>query len=41
MTTLAVVRTAEGLDAFGGDPVWVVILKAVAIFVLLLLLTRN
>ncbi len=33
------VPTAEGLDAFGGDPVWVVILKAVMIFLVLVLLT--
>jgi NADH-quinone oxidoreductase subunit H len=39
MMPSAMVRTADGLDAFGNDPVWVVILKAVAIFVVLVLLT--
>ncbi len=31
--------TAEGLSAFGKDPVWLVIVKAVLIFVVLVLLT--
>ncbi len=31
--------TARGLSAFGHDPVWLVILKAVVIFVILVLLT--
>ncbi|MEP6814787.1 MAG: NADH-quinone oxidoreductase subunit H, partial [Marmoricola sp.] len=31
--------TARGLSAFGNDPVWLVILKAVIIFVVLVLLT--
>src|SRR5688572_13579354 len=33
------VRTADDLSAFGNDPLWVVILKAVLIFVVLVLLT--
>ncbi len=32
-------RTAEGLELFGQDPLWVVILKAVMVFVVLVLLT--
>jgi NADH-quinone oxidoreductase subunit H len=39
MISSHIVRAAEGLDAFGGDPLWVSILKAVLIFALLLLLT--
>src|SRR6058998_2313953 len=30
---------AEGLSAFGHDPVWLIIIKAVLIFVILVLLT--
>src|SRR4051794_14290581 len=32
-------RTADDLGAFGNDPLWVVLLKAVLIFVVLVLLT--
>lgn len=36
---LAVLDTTPGLSAFGQDPVWLVIVKALLIFVLLVLLT--
>ncbi|MGI9156320.1 MAG: NADH-quinone oxidoreductase subunit NuoH [Marmoricola sp.] len=36
---MTVLDTARGLSAFGHDPVWLVILKAVVIFVVLVLLT--
>ena len=36
---MTVMDTAKGLSAFGHDPVWVIILKAVLIFVILVLLT--
>ena len=39
MIAATAVRTADDLSAFGSDPVWVVILKAVLIFVVLVLLT--
>lgn len=40
MTALiAAMDTAPGLEAFGQDPVWIVIVKALAIFVILVLLT--
>jgi len=39
MIAATAVRTADDLSSFGTDPVWVVILKAVLIFVVLVLLT--
>lgn len=39
MTHLVSLASTEGLSAFGKDPVWLVILKAVLIFVILVLLT--
>jgi len=39
MRSFVPLDTTEGLDAFGHDPVWLVILKAVLIFVVLVLLT--
>ncbi len=39
MNTLLTVMAADDLSAFGHDPVWLVILKAVLIFVVLVLLT--
>jgi len=38
-TMIAALDTAKGLSAFGHDPVWVVIVKAVLIFLILVLLT--
>ena len=39
MSYLVPLDTAEGLSAFGHDPTWLVIVKAVLIFVILVLLT--
>ncbi len=39
MTASQMVRTADDLSAFGNDALWVVLLKAVFIFVVLVLLT--
>ncbi len=39
MPYLVPLDTAEGLNAFGHDPTWLVIVKAVLIFVILVLLT--
>ena len=39
MIASQMVRTADDLSAFGNDPVWVVLLKALFIFVVLVLLT--
>jgi NADH:ubiquinone oxidoreductase subunit H len=39
MSTLQMVGAAEDLSAFGRDPLWVVALKALLIFVILVLLT--
>ena len=39
MSYLVPLDTAEGLNAFGHDPTWLVIVKAVLIFVILVLLT--
>src|SRR4029079_13672991 len=39
MSYLVPLDTAEGLSAFGHDPAWLVIVKAVLIFVILVLLT--
>jgi NADH-quinone oxidoreductase subunit H len=39
MSLLIPLATGEGLSAFGKDPVWLVIVKAVLIFVILVLLT--
>ncbi|MEP7092194.1 MAG: NADH-quinone oxidoreductase subunit H, partial [Nocardioidaceae bacterium] len=39
MGTLDVVRAADDLSAFGHDALWVVVLKAVLIFVVLVVLT--
>jgi NADH-quinone oxidoreductase subunit H len=39
MTASQMVRTADDLSAFGNDPLWVVLLKALFIFVVLVLLT--
>ncbi|MCW2752664.1 MAG: NADH:ubiquinone oxidoreductase subunit, partial [Marmoricola sp.] len=36
---LAGFDTAKGLAAFGHDPVWIIIIKAVLIFLILVLLT--
>ncbi len=39
MSTLDMVRAADDLSAFGRDALWVILLKAVLIFVILVLLT--
>ena len=39
MSYLVPLDTAPGLSAFGHDPTWLVIVKAVLIFVILVLLT--
>ncbi|HET7386226.1 MAG TPA: NADH-quinone oxidoreductase subunit NuoH [Nocardioidaceae bacterium] len=36
---MTLVRTADDLSAFGHDPIWVIIVKAILIFVILVLLT--
>ncbi len=37
--TAGLITADEGLDAFGGDPWWLILLKAVAIFVVLVVMT--
>jgi NADH-quinone oxidoreductase subunit H len=39
MVTSQMVRAAESLESYGDDPLWVVLLKALLIFVVLVLLT--